>query len=340
MDTFISLLIFLVVVYLIYYYNKSSFGEVSPNDQTIFVSVASFRDIECTQTLDQLFSKAKNRDRIYVGVCEQNKTDEESCTFNLNLSKEFINEHVRKVIIPYSIAKGPTKARYYCSTLYNGEDYFMQIDSHSQFAQNWDESLINMIKTLQSMGYPKPLLSNYPVSKDEINNTTDDNVPVLCESNFNDNKIPFFMAHMLSPKLDAQIPFCSGGLIFTLGKILNEVPYDPDLPYLFTGEELLYSARAWTSGYDIFSPDKNVIFHHYTREDSPKVWNDVKNYNAEYAETKVRAILKIPLLNDPEVSFNELYGLGKMRTVEDYFKFAGLDPENKVSKSKDIFCKR
>lgn len=28
----------------------------------------------------------------------------------------------------------------------------------------------------------------------------------------------------------------------------QEVPFDPELPYLFMGEELLYSARIWTHG--------------------------------------------------------------------------------------------
>ncbi len=31
--------------------------------------------------------------------------------------------------------------------------------------------------------------------------------------------------------------------------LLQEVPFDPELPYLFMGEELLYSARLWTHGW-------------------------------------------------------------------------------------------
>jgi UDP-GlcNAc:polypeptide alpha-N-acetylglucosaminyltransferase len=30
---------------------------------------------------------------------------------------------------------------------------------------------------------------------------------------------------------------------------MQEVPFDPELPYLFMGEELLYSARLWTAGW-------------------------------------------------------------------------------------------
>lgn len=49
---------------------------------------------------------------------------------------------------------------------------------------------------------------------------------------------------------------------------------DPDLPMLFSGEEILYTARLWTSGYDIFAPGSNVVFHLYSGSSStrPKFW--------------------------------------------------------------------
>lgn len=36
--------------------------------------------------------------------------------------------------------------------------------------------------------------------------------------------------------------------MFYAGHILREVPFDPLLPYLFDGEEILYSVRLWTHG--------------------------------------------------------------------------------------------
>ena len=34
---------------------------------------------------------------------------------------------------------------------------------------------------------------------------------------------------------------------------------DPNLDMMFVGEEILHSARMWTHGYDIFSPDENLV---------------------------------------------------------------------------------
>ena len=51
----------------------------------------------------------------------------------------------------------------------------------------------------------------------------------------------------------------------------QEVPFDPELPYLFDGEELLYSARLWTSGYDLFAPVANAVFHRLGRNTNEAV---------------------------------------------------------------------
>ena len=47
--------------------------------------------------------------------------------------------------------------------------YTLQIDSHMRFAKNWDVEMINMVKQLQGMGIPKPLLTGYVSSFDPDN---------------------------------------------------------------------------------------------------------------------------------------------------------------------------
>ena len=50
---------------------KQAFHQPIPN--TIFVSVASFRDDECKDTIADMYAKAKDPNNVYVGVCQQNK---------------------------------------------------------------------------------------------------------------------------------------------------------------------------------------------------------------------------------------------------------------------------
>ncbi len=44
-------------------------------------------------------------------------------------------DHIRSITVPFADAKGPTNARHMAASLYRGEDYFMQIDSHTTFIQ-------------------------------------------------------------------------------------------------------------------------------------------------------------------------------------------------------------
>jgi hypothetical protein len=60
-----------------------------------------------------------------------------------------------------------------------------------------------------------------------------------------------------------QMPFMGAGFFFTHAQFLVDVPFDPFLPWLFMGEEVTLSIRAWTHGFNIFAPRKNLIGHQY-----------------------------------------------------------------------------
>lgn len=49
-------------------------------------------------------------------------------------------------------------------------------------------------------------------------------------------------------------PFWAAGFSFSRGHFALRVPYDPYLPMLFQGEEISMGVRAFTHGYDFYSP--------------------------------------------------------------------------------------
>lgn len=300
------------------------FSDDAQAQATIFVSVASYRDSDCLDTLKSMFDNAERPVRVYAGVCEQNTKDsKEVC-----LPAEFKwHDQVRRISVPHKEAKGPTYARYLCATLYRGEAYFCQIDSHTRFAKGWDSKAIAMLAACPSK---KAVLTHYP---HDWGNQSSTSVPVLCKSKFDDHGVPTFEAVTL-PASDKPrpVPFTSGGFVFGPGTMATEVPYDPDLPQLFQGEEILYSARLWTSGYDFYTPTENVVFHHYYRKDSPKFWTDI-DYSAQQGKTldKVKKLLQNKL---PGYS----HGMGTLRTLDAYYEFAGLDWATKQTTSQAKFC--
>ena len=53
-----------------------------------------------------------------------------------------------------------------------------------------------------------------------------------------------------------RIPHLAAGMLFLNSNFLKTVPFDPWLPYVFEGEEMLLSARLWTNGYNFYMPNE------------------------------------------------------------------------------------
>ena len=304
--------------------------------KTIFISVASYRDFYCSKTLESIYSNAEYPDRVIVGLCIQNEDADEKCV----LAQDTYKNNIRTINIKAHEAKGPTWARYLCVTLMQGEDYFLQIDSHTLFEKNWDSTLVAMIEDIkQNTESKKVVISHYPPNYDDIKNETNDvhMVETLCGSFFNEDGVVSFLG---AEKVDmkkykyVQTPHIAAGMFFCEGSCVKEVPYDPYLPDLFVGEEILHSARIWTSGYDIYTPTQIVVYHLYTRDDQPHVWDDKKTYNNKHALNKVKMLMTMEpesgvVIPEHVLDSIDKYGLGTDRTLQQYFDYAGIDLKNK-----------
>jgi [Skp1-protein]-hydroxyproline N-acetylglucosaminyltransferase len=306
---------------------------LKPN--TIFVSIASYRDDVCTDTLDSLFKMAENPNRIFVGICQQNNSiEDKDCLAGIVNTP--LENNVRIIRIPHYEARGPTYARYLCSTLWNGEQYFLQIDSHTKFVKGWDSICINMIESIKKNKIStKPVLSYYPKEYKNYERYTEDqkyNVPRMCKSFFNERGMISFLAsrEIHTGNTVYKTPHLAGGMFFCESYFLNELPFDPDLPYLFVGEEILHSIRFFTNGWDIFTPSENILFHEYTRSGKPKIWTDNPYYSDMTAFNKVKYYLGLDknIPTDKYINLDK-YGLGTKRTIKEFYDFAGIDIENK-----------
>jgi len=310
----------------------------SHDQETIFVSVASYRDKACLKTIAHMYDQAKFPARIYVGICEQNTADAEENCVPQNF-KYFDN--VRRLTIPNKEAKGPTYARYLCSTLYRGETYFCQIDSHTTFVKEWDVKVINNL--YQCPVPATAILTGYP--HDAANYSLDElSVPILCNSKFNGDGLPQFEASIKSAtdiaraKSPFPVPFVAGGFLFGHGTLVTDVPFDPYLDHLFNGEEILHAVRLWTSGYDFFTPKQNIVLHSSYRTGEAKFHEDIPLWHIKNKNSLRRAKRILQLEKPYIMPGSEPYALGTKRTVKAYWDFAGLDPVAKTSKSKDKFC--
>lgn len=236
------------------------------NDDSIFVSIASYRDSECGNTIRELFESANNPEKIFVGLVEQNKHFDKKCSCDSKYAK-----NVRKIRLRYNQARGPCYARYLASCLFRGETFFFQIDSHTKFDKGWDTDLIKMIKEMPD----NAVVSNYPVSWGDRGNP---NVPYFPTVRRYGPYYAFNPVYSDMKEKHQKHLGSSGCMLFMHGHALMKVPYDSELDWVFDGEEFLYSARLFTYGYDFYRPTKNVVYHFFGRPNSPKFWDDLQTF--------------------------------------------------------------
>jgi|TARA_B100001540_G_scaffold310229_1_gene327692 hypothetical protein len=292
-------------------------------ENTIFISIASYRDPLCTDTIKSIYDNAKYPHNVFLGICQQNKPGDLHCLHNLDNFPYKSNIRINE--LSYEYAKGPTYARYICSKLWNNEQYFLQIDSHTKFTKNWDIKCIFAIESLKKYNISqKPVLSHYPRNYNDVHTISDKdkfNVTYIRKfSTITHDVIKFEGAHYVNTNNSfIKTPFVTGCFLFLESSFLNEIPFDPNLDYLYTGEEVLHSLRFFTFGYDVFIPNQNIVFHNYIRKGQPKLWDDVKNYNnlKNTILIKVSNVFKSKNNNDANLILGN-YGLGNVKTISDF----------------------
>ena len=127
---------------------------------------------------------------------------------------------------------------------------------------------------------------------------------------------------------------------------LRDIPFDPFLPWIFMGEEIIMSSRLWTAGYDIFSPSQAVLGHMYVRRHKPKFWESVDRamqrpgvYNMlkEVVLHRIKYQLQYPesardMVPKTVLTAVEHYTMGKERSLDDYLRIIGMNMTTKESR--------
>jgi Glycosyltransferase (GlcNAc) len=124
------------------------------DDGSIFLSLATYRDENCLNTVKWAFSKAKNPEKLFIGIVQQNchadcksgiltgggmedVPPDDDCKKLFCESEEgrelCARGHVRSLDIDEPESLGPYAARYFASKLWYGENWFMQTDSVSSY---------------------------------------------------------------------------------------------------------------------------------------------------------------------------------------------------------------
>lgn len=311
----------------------------------IFVSVASYRDPLLKSTIDRAYFQAKNKNNIFFGIFDQNYEE-----FSLDLDYfEFKNNITYERIDPEN-ARGVCFARSKIQSFWKGEEYYLQIDSHTIFEPDWDEILVNHIKELKKY-CEKPVISCYP-NNFKVENLAEN---YFVKQEYQENTIPIVRVLQERPFIGWHPPpvgnwiqsdqdyvhgfFVGACFIFSESSILQEVPYDKNI--FFAGEESNLSLRLWTNGYDIFHA-KNVPLYHCWEKDYSTI-NIFSDRDCD--ERRIINIEKLEKFSQERLYsvisgfVDDEFGIGKLRSYNSYVELSGIDFVNqKITKENfDIF---
>lgn len=293
-------------------------------NERIFVSIASYRDPQLLPTIKNMLKMADKPELLKICVAWQHSRHDECEGLD-----EYINDKRFEILdIPAEESKGVCWARSLIQKKWHNEGYYLQIDSHMRFTKGWDTKLKGIFQLCLDGGFKKPILTSYVPSYNPENDPGDRRREVwrMNFDRFTPEGIVFMRPAVVKNPERKLMPwptqFFSAHFTFTLGKFAKEVPYDPNL--YFHGEEITMAVRAFTHGYDLFTPHQTVAWHEYTRKGRARVWDDDKEWTTknESSLERTRQVLGV----DNEYFERESYkwGLGKERTLQDYERYAGI----------------
>ena len=295
----------------------------------ILVHLPAYREPELIPTIKSALENAEYPERIHFGICRQYNPED-----GFDNVDEYRDDPRFKIKdIPYQEAKGLAYARAVINDeLLTDEEFVCQLDSHHRFTKNWDSTLIKWYYDLKKDGH-NPLICGYLPYYNPFNDPAERvQEPWLSEAA---SFYPFgtiFIRPTGIPnwqKLEKPFParFLSGHFAFGPNKWAKDVRHDPNI--FFSGEEINLSVRSYTHGYDLFHPHRVIIWHATMREEraGKLVWDD-QHKRGETAWWKQQDIARArirQLFGVEDNGFNlEPYGLGTVRTVRDYEKYAGI----------------
>jgi len=326
--------------------------------ETIYVSVASYRDPECRPTVEDIFLRAEYPERVRVAIIDQRAMDDDvpSCGLPERPCSEDPEQPMCKYHhlidyyqVPAPLSVGPVFARHLANRMYRGEYFVMQADAHVRMTKNWDSDIIGQWKSAENeMAILSVYLSDVHGAIDpDTFESHHHSRPVMCNTHYEGKGKMKHLRHGQQPEGRPGIhgeptlnAFWAAGFSFARGHFVVQVPYDQYLPMIFQGEEISIGLRGFTYGYDYYAPERSVSFHIYALKENEKKRHRIKKFwenEGLYPGAPVEAMKRlngIIGMGDPEDTYyheeETEYGLGKIRNKEKFFTLYGIHTDTQT----------
>lgn len=293
--------------------------------EKIFIQIAAYKDPQLKPTILSAIETAHDPANIYFGICWQ---DDRASFRSVTRLLSFGN--ISLTCVDAKDTKSIGWARKRAQTLYNEEDYVLQVDSHMRFASGWDIDCKKMLSQCDE----KSILTTYLPAWFNISRDVQElQKPMgMMAGRFHPEWSMLLLCGSeklhLSPS-PVEGAFVSSHFIFAPATYFNEVPIDPQMGFGY--EEGVMSVRTFTNGWKIYAPNKIVCRHTWNRQIRKLIWDDfpeeyLKSQNIAWSRYR-----QICGMDDLEIDFGE-YGVGTKRTLQEYEEFSGVDFKSQTTK--------
>ena len=307
------------------------------DNNKIFVSIACFMDRDIINTIEDCLQKAKNPKDVVFGICFQYDPEDDF------LKKYDNNPQMKIHKMHWKEAKGPTYARYFCSKLLTDENFFLQIDCHTRFFQDWDMIAVNNWKLSND---EKGILTNFPIGIPKMENylscPVNKSTPKFQTISMDHIKLGSVTCGTHNNDKLHNTYYLSAALLFGKSSFIKEVPYDPTLIYSYqTIEQQFYAIRLFTHGWNLYVPKQHILATSYQRTphydaNNKRIYAPSNGSKGKLSWQRVLYYYGLNSLDEVDDDMKKdisLYGLGKDRTLEEYFKIHG--EENVIERLKN-----
>ncbi len=296
--------------------------------EKILIEIASYCDEELLNTVNSAIVQAEYPNRVYFAICYQG--DDLDDYYELKKINNCKLIHLKK-----SEARGSVYARYLCQSLIDDETYIYQVDSHMRFVKHWDTKIINQLLSLNDK---RAILSGYPpaITPEMLTLPLNDKVfdnpsygTVMYARGFRTDVNGSYFISCASKLIKKDNPlaykrnaFIASGNFFTFSQAHREVRYDTSM--YFYGDEMPMSIRLYTYGWNFYNPGESFVYHLYKKE--KQEFPGFKKDTMVKENERLKVLLGIT--KDDVIPLE--FGLGKVRSIEDYEKTFGIDFKNRT----------
>lgn len=289
---------------------------------TIFINIPCYQDPEIWETVSSFYNNATNPENVYFGITNQTDSPE--------LHKEMLLKfpNVQMHILEPGSLPGCQPARLKSHEFYDGQDYYLNMDSHMRAVKDWDSRLIAELNETNFI-YGPSVLTGYVAGydkdeygKDIIPEVTYTTVFRMNEKNINhfiNHGIPQFISFPHETNKPIPSPYISGHFFFTTGQAVLDSPFVEDV--FFTEEEIFMAVRFFTAGYNLFQPTTTYVYHRYGRNNRRLFWEDFPEHwyeNDKRSRDFVNNVLQNNIIDPKKGLFNK-------RTLDEFEEYSGIN---------------